>query len=428
MSLMVALPKEDCAELLPGTRLLNGQYQILEPLQKGGFAMTYVARDSLERYVVIKECFPAGLCHRSGGVVQAVSDAAEAQFASLKRQFIREARQVAALKHAYVVSVHQVFEENNTAYMALDYVEGIDLISVLDEEAERLTPAFFEATLRETLNAVRHIHLNGILHRDIAPDNIRVDPADRITLIDFGAAGVQSAAQLGAASSNVALPAVKDGYSPPEFYIAGEAQDASSDLYSVGATFYHLITGDLPPDGLARRNAVISGQDDPYVPLISGDWPCGYHLALTIDMAMELDRACRPHSADDWLKALDEMPKVRPAPAAVLTFDPELEQKVSRLVQDANRDIVVHIPEKAAKPVAEAPVPKAKQWVDLFGNPIGDLSRWLTEQEEIVPKAPLAIDLSDEPAAPPRPAPVKRSVILSLLSRCLSRSPATCAS
>ena len=432
MNMMVALRDEETAELLPGTRLLNGQYEILEPLQKGGFAMTYVARDSLERYVVIKECFPAGLCGRSEGKVVALSDAAAAQFASLKQQFVREARQVAALKHAYVVSVHQVFEENNTAYMALDYVEGIDLISVLDEEAERLTPAFFEATLRETLNAVRHIHQNGILHRDIAPDNIRVDASYRITLIDFGAAGSRSAA----AAPNASLPAVKDGYSPPEFYILGETQDASSDLYSVGATFYHLITGDVPPDGLARRNAVIAGQADPYVPLVSGDWACGHHVALTIDMALELDRARRPQTADLWLKALDETPKERPAPVAAAVFDPELEQKVSRLVRDVNREIEVHVPGKEPK-VAAAPVaPKPKQWVDLFGNPIGDLARWLKEQEHVAPLAATATvaqtlvtdDFPDDIPQPPRPAPVKRSVILGLLSRCLSRTPATCAS
>ena len=442
MNLMVAL-REDPAELPPGTRLLNGLYEILEPLQQGGFAMTYVARDSLERNVVIKECFPAGLCERANGQVRAVSPAAEAQFVTLKQQFLREARGVATLKHPYVVAVHQVFEENNTAYMALDYVDGIDLISVLDDEAERLTPAFFEATLRETLKAVRHIHANGILHRDIAPDNIRVDAADRITLIDFGAA---SARTTNAALATVSVPAVKDGYSPPEFYSLGEAHDFSSDLYSLGATFYHLITGEVPPDGQARRMAISSGAADPYVPLVSGEWNCGYHLLLTIDSALDVERMRRPQSADQWMKALDETPKLRPAPPKAQVIDSGLYAAVAKLVRDVNENLKANAPASFSRVDAflqksrgTAPAaPAQKQWVDIFGTPIGDLATWTKQDEprirpgEIEPKM---VGLSPEQgpdlelALPPRvrqSLPARRSLIVNLLSRCLSRRPETC--
>ena len=434
MDLMVAL-REDAAELSPGTRLLNGLYEILEPLQQGGFAMTYVARDSLERNVVIKECFPAGLCERTDGLVRAISPAAEAQFAALKQQFLREARGVATLKHPYVVAVHQVFEENNTAYMALDYVDGIDLISVLDDEPERLTPAFFEATLRETLKAVRHIHTNGILHRDIAPDNIRVDAADRITLIDFGAAGARNA---NAALATISVPAVKDGYSPPEFYTVGEAHDVSSDLYSLGATFHHLITGEAPPNGQTRRMVISSGAPDPYVPLSSGDWKCGYHLLLTIDLALDVERGRRPQSADQWLKALDETPKQRPAPPKALVFDPGLYAAVAKLVHDVNESLKATAPATLGKVEAFRQKSKIlqKQWVDIFGAPIGDLATWAKQDE---PRNRLGkferdtLALSDAPelelALSPgvqRPTPVRRSMIGNLLSRCLSRRPDTC--
>lgn len=442
MNVMVAL-REDATELPPGTRLLNGLYEIVEPLQQGGFALTYVARDSLERNVVIKECFPAGLCERSNGRVRAVSPAAEAQFVSLKLQFLREARGVATLKHPYVVAVHQVFEENNTAYMALDYVDGIDLISVLDDEPERLTPAFFEATLRETLKAVRHIHANGVLHRDIAPDNIRVDASDRITLIDFGAASARTA---NSALAAVSVPAVKDGYSPPEFYSFGQAHEFSSDLYSLAATFYHLITGDAPPDGLTRAKAISSGAADPYVPLASGEWNCGYHLLLTIDSALDVEREHRPQSADHWLKALDDAPKLRPARAKAPVVDPGLNEAVARLVRDVNDNLKANASASLGKLDAflqknKAAAPAAttqKQWVDIFGTPIGDLATWTKQEEPKLRSREIerkVVELFPEPQPEPeleltpgaqQVLPARKSLIVNLLSRCLSRRPDTC--
>jgi hypothetical protein len=451
MNQMAALREVDAGDLLPGTRLLNGQYQILEPLQKGGFAMTYVARDSLDRNVVIKECFPAGLCNRRNGQVRAVSARFEAQFAALKQQFICEARGMAKLHHPYVVAVHQVFEENNTAYMALDYVDGIDLISVQEDEPQRLNSAFLDSTLRETLKAVRHIHSKGVLHRDIAPDNLRVSMADRITLIDFGAAEAQSQ---GSAFATGALQAVKDGYSPPEFYLPGGVHDFSSDLYSLGATFYFLITGEVPPSGRLRRETVLAGGADPYVPLASGNWECSYPLVLTIDMALELDRTRRPQTADQWLKMLDEAPQKRPAQKAAALSDHELNAVLAKLVKDVNRNLKAEAPASAAapasasakvrmpwktsvKPVAESS--RKEKWFDIFGNPISDVASWMIEQEA-KPVAPPECDVpAEEPvdAAPkalveapriislPEPAqpdlPLRKSGFLGLFSRRVPR-------
>ena len=406
MNPMTAVREHDTGNLLPGTRLLNGQYQILEPLQKGGFAMTYVARDSLDRNVVIKECFPAGLCNRRNGQVRAVSVGLEAQFDALKQQFICEARGMAKLHNPYVVAVHQVFEENNTAYMALDYVDGIDLISVQEDDPRRLTPAFLDGTLREALKAVRHVHSKGVLHRDIAPDNLRVDTADRITLIDFGAAEAKTT---GSAFAEVVLQAVKDGYSPPEYYLPGELHDFSSDLYSLGATFYFLITGGVPPNGRLRREVVQSGAPDPYVPLSFGNWDCSYALTLTIDMALELDRARRPQSADQWLKLLDEAPQHRPARQAAALSDQELHAVLSKLVKDVNRNLNAE-PQMAdrARTQAKAPVKpgsdrsRPEKWRDIFGNPIADVASWLLEQEAKVEVAPEVEVLLDDtvPALP----------------------------
>ena len=443
MSVMFTPCAAETAELPSGTLLLNGLYQIVEPLQQGGFALTYVARDSLERHVVIKECFPSGLCARTGGRVHAASPQVEAQFEALKQQFLREARGVAKLKHPHVVAVHQVFEENNTAYMALDYVAGMDLISVLEDEPERLTPAFFEATLRETLKAVRHIHANGILHRDIAPDNIRVDGSDRITLIDFGAARARG---VGALAGEGAVTAVKDGYSPPEFYGMGEVQDFSSDLYSVAATFHHLITGEVPPNGQDRKTVVTAGAADPMSLLAEGDWICGHHVLATIDRALSLTREGRLQTADQWLKALDETPKVRRAKVKPFVLDHRLVSTIARLVQDVNQNLTPGIPaptrDAARLEAAQTNGVKTKdrRWVDIVGNPIGDISEWLHQQEKHQPAASFKAALQqpepeswDDVAMDPDQlqghalaSPTRKSFLGNLFARVMSRTPETC--
>ncbi len=122
-------------EFKPGTSLLQGQYVIDRFLNSGGFGMTYLARDSLDRRVVIKECFPASMCSRANNTVRARSVSHQKEFSTIVQRFVQEARRLAKLKHPNIVGVHQVFEDNYTAYMALDYVDGLDLLDLLDDEA-----------------------------------------------------------------------------------------------------------------------------------------------------------------------------------------------------------------------------------------------------------------------------------------------------
>ena len=102
-------------------------------------------------------------------------------------RFLREARAAAQVKHPNIVGVHQVFEDNHTAYMALDFVRGRDLLDIVDEEPERLNPDRIRSMLRKILEAVEYIHDRGILHRDISPDNILLEADNTPVLIDFGA-------------------------------------------------------------------------------------------------------------------------------------------------------------------------------------------------------------------------------------------------
>jgi len=423
MSQMVAiqdLPTAD--ELQIGTQLLYGQYQIECQLQRGGFGITYVARDSLDRQVVIKECFPSEICQRTDGQVHAVSAEFDEQLASIKRQFVREAHRMAKLRHAHIVAVHQVFEENNSAYMALEQVVGVDLITVQEEQPERLTPKFLEASLRQVLEAIRYTHCHGMLHRDISPDNILVDDADHLTLIDFGAAREHTVPGNRAHS---ALIAVKDGYSPHEFYLPDVMHDYSSDLYSLGATFYHLITGSPPPHSQVRLSAVSAGADDPYVPLASGDWSCDYNVLLTVDRAMAVLQEKRFQTSEEWLSGLDSTPRERPAPPVAPVADPQLETKISQFVRQTNTQFDAFLPnltradKKSRKPSPGvlAVETQRRQWVDIFGNPIDDVSAWLNEQE----RENRAKQKSERKATTivgrGKPGYVRRSLFASLLSR-----------
>lgn len=298
-------------ELEPGHSLMHGQYTIEEFLNAGGFGITYLARDSLDRIVVIKECFPGSLCRRTTSSVQARSRAHTTELSSIVRLFVEEARSLARLDHPNIVGVHQVFEENNTAYMALDYVEGRDLLDMIEKPDEILEPEEAEAILRKLLGAVGFIHDQGILHRDISPDNVLIQPNMEPILIDFGAAREEAGKKSRILS---AMRVVKDGYSPQEFYISGAEQGQFSDLYALGATFYHLITGELPANSQSRLAAVASGEADPYIPVAdrmpaySDQFLCGIDKALAV---LPKDRIA---SAANWISLLDGEATVDTAP------------------------------------------------------------------------------------------------------------------
>ncbi|MBR2656093.1 MAG: serine/threonine protein kinase [Loktanella sp.] len=289
-------------ELKPGTKLLHGQYTIDSFLNAGGFGITYLARDSLDRKIVIKECFPGAFCRRSRFVVQARSRAHQNELKSIVRLFVQEARSLSKLDHPNIVGVHQVFEDNDTAYMALDFVEGLDLLDMIEDPKTSLTPAQIKSILRDLLGAVGFIHDQGMLHRDISPDNILIDKAMRPVLIDFGAAREQATKQTRVLS---ALRVVKDGYSPQEFYIAGSDQGPSSDLYALAASFYHLISTDVPTNSQARLAAIAAGDPDPYNKLAGRI--SGYDDAFlaAMDKALSVLPKDRLQSAKAWLDMMD---------------------------------------------------------------------------------------------------------------------------
>jgi serine/threonine protein kinase len=290
-------------DLKPGTTLLDGHYIILGFLNSGGFGITYLAKDALGRTVVIKECFPNALCRRSSTMVRARSRKHVGELQSFVKGFMEEARRLSALVHPNIVGVHQVFEDNDTAYMAIDFISGKDLHDILDSTDQAFTPAEIVVLLKKLLSAVDFIHESGILHRDISPDNILIDQTGNPILIDFGAASEQV---VRATRVLTGRRVVKDGYSPQEFYLTGAEQWPSSDLYALGATIYHVITGKVPPESQRRLAMVAEGSPDPYEPL-AGRFP-GYPQGFleAIDQATRVMPRDRIQSAIDWLELIEE--------------------------------------------------------------------------------------------------------------------------
>jgi hypothetical protein len=337
-------------ELQPGSKLLKGQYTITRYLNSGGFGITYLAKDSLDRDVVIKECFPSSVCRRSKVVVAARSRAHTAELRSIVQLFVREARSLAKIVHPNIVAVHQVFEDNGTAYMAIDYIDGLDLQQIIDGEGEMLTPEHIVQITEKLLHAVGFIHENDMLHRDISPDNVLIDKTGKPILIDFGAAREHASKTTRAMS---ALRVVKDGYSPQEFYIAGSEQGPWSDLYALGATIYHLISGEAPVNGQARLAALAEDRPDPYVPL-SGRFPAyppGFLEA--IDRALQTLPKQRLQSAAAWLEMYHNAAAAAAAPAAEAPAG--VDDAVQRVLDDFKREEAQgEVAVRPSRPLAKA--------------------------------------------------------------------------
>lgn len=358
-----AVPQDDLYldELAPGQTLLRGQYRIERYLNSGGFGITYLARDSLDRLVVIKECYPGALCHRQDATVRPRSRTLHGEFRAMVSLFLREARNLSKLRHSNIVGVHQVFEDNATAYMALDLVEGRDLLEIIEDGPDTLRPADVQAILLRLLDAVAFMHGHDILHRDISPDNILITTKGDPVLIDFGSAR-EEATKASRVLTGVLM--VKDGYSPQEFYIAHSKQLPCSDLYALGATFYHVVTGAAPPNSQARLAAIATGDKDPYLPLAGRFAAYDPAFLAAIDQAMNVFPADRIQTAGDWMRAID--PARRHAAAlADVQRDQSIEISITRLITEANAVAVddshpspaVHLPQH------QPPAPRVLEYI-----------------------------------------------------------------
>ncbi len=377
---------DDIRALPAGTVLLGGQYRIESYLSSGGFGITYQARDSLGRQVVIKECFPEALCTRTNKTVRARSSSCTNEFDALVGMFVREARSLAKLSHPNIVGVHQVFEDNETAYMAMDFVDGIDLLRTIEDAKTKVIPAEVVKLTRTLLDAIKSVHEADMLHRDISPDNILIDADGKPVLIDFGAARDEAKQKSRAIS---ALLVVKDGYSPQEFYISGGRQGPSSDLYSLAATIYHLISGNVPPNSQARLAALAGNKPDPYISLRKHAIGYEPNFLRAIDLTMSVFPNDRPQTAQDWLAIIDGT--YTGSVTSLSDLQDVLSDLVTEVAQNIDDDVKRESEEETTVVVEVAPTP-----------PPPEAHRWWPLNEPYEPKEPPAeVEVVEEVEAPP---------------------------
>lgn len=284
MTNLIALPN--------GTELV-GEYRIERVLGAGGFGVTYLANEiALERPVTIKEYFPSEFAARAGGNEAAPrSQDCSGDFRWGLERFIAEAQTLAKFHHTNIVQVHRYFRANNTAYMVMHFEEGQSLKGWLKALGRAPRQRELDAILEPLLDALELIHKADFLHRDIAPDNIIIRKSGDPVLIDFGSAR----GEIGSHSKTISA-LVKPGYSPYEQYAeTSKRQGPWTDIYALGATLYHAVTGKRPPDAPSRmvKDEIISARE-----AALSSYRAGFLKA--IDKALMLTVEARPQSIAAW--------------------------------------------------------------------------------------------------------------------------------
>ena len=233
--------------------ILNGRYIVGRVLGQGGFGITYLAQDyQTKGLVAIKEYLPTEFAGRTTGTyaVQVYSGDRRENFEYGKEQFLAEAKTLAEfIGNDHIVRIYSYFEEYDTAYFAMEYIDGESLDKYMRRFGGRLTVEQANELLIPVMEALDWVHSKGIVHRDIAPDNIIVTKDGRAKLIDFGAARYSTGEK--SKSLDVIL---KHGFAPKEQYIRRGRQGPFTDVYAMAATYYYAITGKVPPDSIERMD------------------------------------------------------------------------------------------------------------------------------------------------------------------------------
>lgn len=232
--------------------VLSGRYMLGRVLGYGGFGITYIAWDKkLNRPVAVKEFFPNALSTRSEGEthVSCYDDKASKFFRDGVRKMLDEGNRLSKFtNNENIVDVYDCFEENNTAYIVMEYLDGKDLKKHLEENGGRLAPEKAVELIMPVLNALEDMHNEKLIHRDISPDNIFLCEKGGVKLLDFGSA------RLAVEDSEKSLSVmIKRGYAPKEQYASRSRQGPWTDVYAVCATLYKMITGTLPTESTERE-------------------------------------------------------------------------------------------------------------------------------------------------------------------------------
>lgn len=296
--------------MLPaGTQLNNGGFSIGRMLGRGGFGITYLGADlRLKRAVAIKEFFPAGSARTARSVVFS-GGMSRQDYALAVDKFMQEAQMLARFQHRSIVNVYEVFPENDTAYMVMEYLQGENLLGHMESRGSPLPEPELVAVSSEIAEALAEVHEAGVLHRDIKPENIMLvgpENARRPVLIDFGAAR-EFASGMVNRHSIVLTP----GYAPLEQYGEQARRGPFTDVYALAATLYHVATGVQPPAATERALGVTLRPPRELAPALS----VTFDAALMHGLEMKVD--ARPQTALQFQAEMTtgvRPPTTRPAP------------------------------------------------------------------------------------------------------------------
>ena len=310
-------PKE-AYHLHPGT-VLRGRFVVGSTVGFGGFGITYRAWDrTLDKMVAVKEFYPNGIVNRIPGEKEVIiySGNPAKQLQNGQVRFLAEARNMARFSnHPNIVSVYEFFEENNTAYIAMEFLEGKSYKQYIAEHKGKVDSQTAVSVVLSVLDALQELHKAKIIHRDISPDNIFLIPTEpgsedyKVKLIDFGAARFSS----GEEEKTLSI-ILKPGYAPPEQYRSRSKQGPWTDIYAVGAVLYRSIVGRMPEESV---NRMVEDHLQPPVELVP-ELP--QYLSDSIMRAMALNQELRFQNVAQFKEALQQQKKV-------LSVDGELKRR-----------------------------------------------------------------------------------------------------
>ena len=329
--------KNDISEhsLLPkGALLQMGKYRIEEQLASGGFGNTYeVMNLHFEERYALKEFFMRGINERAKRTSSInVSNRENVDmFKGQLEKFKKEARRLRKLHNPHIVQVHDLFEENNTAYYVMDYVDGESLSNLLKRTNKPLTEAEVLDLLPQILDALETIHNKSIWHLDLKPGNIMVDKSGKVILIDFGASKQISSTE-GQTSTSTAL-CFTPGFAPPEQIDQKmELIGPWTDLYALGATLYNLVTNYQPPtvSEMLEPDAFVYPK------------PISEKTKELISWLMKPNRQRRPQSVAD-VKGFLEKPYGEPSPSESIVLNEVLSKEKAHTQKEKSKVLVQEI-------------------------------------------------------------------------------------
>ena len=336
---------------LPHGSILKERYIVGRVMGQGGFGITYAALDfATKKLVAIKEYLPEVLAGRdSTGSVRTHSAQRSEDFDQGKLGFLDEANTLVDFKeNSHIVNIHDFFEENGTAYFVMEFVRGMSLKKYVKSMGGRLGEEEANRILLPIMNALCEVHAKGIIHRDIAPDNIIVTAQGSAKLIDFGAARYSTGEK--SQSLDVIL---KHGYAPKEQYTRRGKQGPFTDVYAMAATYYFAVTGRVPPDAIDRTE-----EESLIAPSTLGI-ELARDTEAALMKALEVQHADRYQSMGEFMQALKGQTEPEKAPEnkpEIKGTKPEKENKPEK-ASGAKKKPQISLPKT---PIAKKAAPEGK--------------------------------------------------------------------